>query len=651
MNKINIGLVQIGDSFGDNQYYLPYSVGLLQAYIQKYTTKQEVAFRFGIPIFSRLSVSGAVELLIDKQIVLFSAYLWNFRLSLAIAKHLKEVNPNIVTVFGGPQVPENKEALELFLRKYKFIDIASYGEGECSVLSILENFQTDLQNMRSAAFLDNKKNFIFLKQAERIVDLDKIPSPYLEGIFDELMTSNPDINWSVMWETNRGCPFGCSFCAWGASSKRKVFHHGDDRLTEEINWFVARKIWFVFCCDANFGMFARDIEMAKKVADNKAKTGYPKAFSAQNTKNSKQDIFELQKVLNDAGLQRGVNLALQSVNAQTLKSIKRSNISSDTYNELQGMFAKDGIPTYSDIILGLPDETYESFTNGIANIIASGQHNRIQFINLTILENTEMADKSYIDKHGLIIKESKIIFHHTSLNEAEEVYEMQEFVIGTNAMPNSHWIEARIFCWLTSCLYFNKLLQIPIMVVCKVCGISIKEFVELFMYRIENKPTLLKILSLLRAKAEDIANGECEFVASKDALNLWWPIEEFIFLILIKDGLLDSFYAESEELLCSFLRELDLLSAAEVVKEAFTINQKLITRPFKMEDEVLSCRFNILNFYSNLIAGRLIELEESYPVYEIKRKDVAWSNWDEWCREVVWYGAKKGAYIYDWTTK
>jgi len=649
MKEINIGLIQIGDSFGDNQYYLPYSVGLLQVYAQKYAKQSSSVFAFDKPIFRRLSVSSAVELLLDKHIALFSVYLWNFRLSLAIAERLKKLNPHIIVVFGGPQVPESKDALEKFLRKYQFIDIASYGEGERSALSILENFQIDWKNMCSVAYLDKEKNFIFLVQAERIAELDIIPSPYLDGVFDELIAANPDINWSVMWETNRGCPFGCSFCAWGASSKRKVFHYSDDRLSREIDWFVARKIWFVFCCDANFGMFPRDIQIAKKVANYKTKTGYPKAFSAQNTKNSKEDIFELQKVLNEAGLQRGVNLALQSVNPQTLKSIKRSNISADVYNDLQLMFAKDGIPTYSDIILALPDETYESLTEGVSSIIASGQHNRVQFINLTILENTEMSNADYINKYGLVIKKSKIIFHHTSLNETEEVYESQDFVVGTKSMPKNRWIESRVFCWLTSLLYFNKLLQIPIMIIGKVCDISIKEIIELFMYRIHGKPTLLHILELLKAKAEDITNGECEFVASKDALNLWWPIEEFIFLSLVKDNLLDSFYAETKELFSEFLRDTDLDLALDAIDEALFINKKLIKRPFVFEDENIKCRFNTLEFYSNLLVGRSIELEESFPVYLIKRRDTSWCDWDKWYTDVVWYGTKKGACLYEWS--
>ena len=49
-NKTKVGLVQIGDKFGE-QYYLPYSIGTLQAYAQKYANDPG-SFDFITPIYS-----------------------------------------------------------------------------------------------------------------------------------------------------------------------------------------------------------------------------------------------------------------------------------------------------------------------------------------------------------------------------------------------------------------------------------------------------------------------------------------------------------------------------------------------------------------------------------------------------------------------
>ena len=57
-------------------------------------------------------------------------------------------------------------------------------------------------------------------------DLDEIPSPFLEGAFDSIMAANPQESWIGLWETNRGCPFRCTFCDWGSATAAKVTKFG-----------------------------------------------------------------------------------------------------------------------------------------------------------------------------------------------------------------------------------------------------------------------------------------------------------------------------------------------------------------------------------------------------------------------------------------
>src|SRR5262249_60085724 len=142
--------------------------------------------------------------------------------------------------------------------------------------------------------------------------------------------------------------------------------------------------------------------------------------SVQNTKNATERAYQTQKVLSDAGLNKGVALSLQSVDPTTLDAVKRRNISLETYLELQRRFTRDGVDTYSDLILGLPGETYDSFVDGVARIIESGQHNRIQFNNLSILPNAEMGNPAYQAAHGLVTVASRIINIHGALESAED---------------------------------------------------------------------------------------------------------------------------------------------------------------------------------------------------------------------------------------
>src|SRR6185369_9621650 len=189
----------------------------------------------------------------------------------------------------------------------------------------------------------------------------------------------------------------------------------------------------------------------------------PVALSVQNTKNATERAYETQKILSDAGLNKGVALSMQSVDMTTLEAIKRDNISLGTYMELQRRFTKDKVETYSDLILGLPGETYESFVKGVDQLMENGQHNRIQFNNLSILPNAEMGDPAYQAKYGMELIETKIINVHGSLEEdVDGIAEMQQMVIATGALPRADWRRARVLAWITALLHFDKLIQVPL---------------------------------------------------------------------------------------------------------------------------------------------------------------------------------------------
>src|SRR5579884_3363144 len=89
MEKVTVGLVQINNSFS-NQDYFPYSVGLLQAYAQKHAMNPE-RYEFLLPIIRRVRGDGSLERLLNAQVFGFSTYVWNYRLSLAIAERLNRL--------------------------------------------------------------------------------------------------------------------------------------------------------------------------------------------------------------------------------------------------------------------------------------------------------------------------------------------------------------------------------------------------------------------------------------------------------------------------------------------------------------------------------------------------------------------------------
>ena len=255
--EIKVGLIQINNSFS-NQNYLPYSLGCLQTFAGK-NVKNIDQFEFLLPIYSRISVKDAVSAIKDADIVFFSAYVWNIKISLEISKQIKQIKPDVLTVFGGPQVPDRSE---IFLREQASVDIVCHGEGEKVFSAILEQYLTGKWDIvPSISYINDEDRFIQHQRGPRIPDLSEVPSPFLSQTFDPLMDAYPHEKWIVMWETNRGCPFKCTFCDWGSAIAAKVYKFNSERLFRDIDWFSENKIEFVFCCDANFGIFPRDLEI------------------------------------------------------------------------------------------------------------------------------------------------------------------------------------------------------------------------------------------------------------------------------------------------------------------------------------------------------------------------------------------------------
>jgi radical SAM superfamily enzyme YgiQ (UPF0313 family) len=614
---------------------------LLEAYVRRHA-KDPAAYDFMLPIFNRIRVDAAVEYLAAADVVGISLYVWNERLSLEIARRLKTRKPGILIVVGGPQMPDRSED---FLKQHPFIDIACHGEGEQTFLEVLERLPgREWSGIDGTSHRSAQGEVIKQPRRKRLRDLDQVPSPFTSGIFDRLMQANPQQIWIGLWETNRGCPFQCTFCDWGSATQAKVFQFGMDRLAAEIDWFSSKKIEFVFCCDANFGILPRDIDIARSMAARKADVGYPKAFSVQNTKNATERAYLAQKILSDSGLNKGVALSLQSVDVTTLKNIKRQNISLQTYEELQARFTRDRVETYSDLILGLPGETYDTFVDGVCRVIGNGQHNRIQFNNLSILPNAEMGDPAYLAEHGMQTVETKIINIHGALDE-DEVPEVQQLVVATKTMPPQEWRRSRSFAWMAALVHFDKLVQIPIVVAHEMFAVTYRCITEAFMQADAARyPLLAEIRNFFDDFAREIQEGGPEYVYSREWLGIYWPADEYIFIKLTDEGRLQQFHDECGALLRSLVG--GGATDTRLLDEALKLNHALIKQPGVREDIVVSCSQDLLGFYRSVLVGEPRKPKPQTVTYAVKRSAETWTDFNQWCREVVWYGNKKGAYLY-----
>jgi len=643
-SPLRIGLVQINNSFS-GQNYLPYSVACLRSYVQEHAPNAG-RYTFLPMIYKRIPIREIVSNLESADVVGFSTYVWNANISLESARRLKLRNPNVVIVFGGPQVPDKPED---FLRQHPFIDIVVHNEGERTFLDLLNRIPgRNWDGLTGVSYLAPDGHFVKTGLTERIRDLAEVPSPFLNGVFGDLISANPQEKWIGLWETNRGCPFQCTFCDWGSATAAKVNKFEAERLYQELDWFACNGIEYIFVCDANFGIQKRDVDIAERVAAIRGRTGFPQGFSVQNTKNATERAYLTQKILADAGLNKGVALSMQSLDETTLRNIKRDNISLDTYLELARRFTRDGVETYSDLILALPGETYDSYVEGIDRLICAGQHNRIQFNNLSILPNAEMGDPEYLRKFQMVTVKSEIINIHGSKEElADDVPEIQDLVISTYSMNQEDWRRTRAISWMTAFLHFDKIVQIPIILVHEVTEMSYRRIFESFMQVDRSRfPIIGEIRDFFIEEARSIQKGGPEYVYSQQWLQIYWPADEYVFIKLTVDGRFDSFYEEVSELLVDLARSAEGQVPMDAVVDAINLNRALVSQPFVPEDTSLTLQYNILEFWHGIREGHPVPLERGAFTIEVQRSKSYYADFDRWCREVVWWGNKKGAYLY-----
>ena len=328
-----------------------------------------------------------------------------------------------------------------------------------------------------------------------------------------------------------------------------------------------------------------------------------------------------------------ITLSFQSTDTQTLKNIKRANISLQSFQELQNRFSRDKIPTYTDIIIGLPGESYESYANGVSSVIEGGQHNRIFFMNLSILPNAEMGDPEYQAKFGMVTVENEVVYIRGSINQSQDLFvERQELVIANNTLSKEDWVRARSYAWVCNLLHFNKLLQISLVILNRIFSCSYRELIELFS---EADHSNFPILTEIK-----------QFFASVDWLGVYWPVDEYFFIKLCTENKLEAFYEEAERRLTLFLYEKGLEPPTGLLRDAINLNRNLVKQPFVSTDIQINTTYNVWEFYLGVLSGIEVPLKIVLQSYQIDRTSKSWVSWDSWYREVVWYGSKAGAFLY-----
>lgn len=381
------------------------------------------------------------------DILMLTNYTWNEALSLHFAKHTRKLNPNSLIVVGGPNIPVETERRIDFLQQNPFIDLYALGEGDFYVSEVVELFLENdadkkkmlLQTIHSSAYKKGEE-YVVTEIRPRTRNIDEIPSPWLNGVMDEFF----DGTLLPLYETNRGCPFSCSFCVQGTNWYSKVNHFSLERIKEELE-YIAKRISTDFpqqkmlrIADPNFGMYNRDVDVATYIAEIQDRYNYPLLIDATTGKNRADNIIKTMEKVNGALV---LYQAVQSLDDEVLENIQRANIKLDSYKDLQVHIKGRGLKSSSDLILGLPGESLKKHLYSLEKLINSGT-DKLNNFQAMMLKGSEMESVAIREKYNFTTR-FRLLPKCYGRYFGENIFDTEEIIIATKDLNFENYLEAR----------------------------------------------------------------------------------------------------------------------------------------------------------------------------------------------------------------
>ena len=525
-------LVSVPTGVYSNSVYLPYIWALLKTYLELNYNK-DVNVTWLDPIFLKTHEASYCD------IFLTSNYTWNWQENLELTKNVKKLNPNCYVIAGGPQVPfKDKKVFDL----YENVDALCFQEGEQVLSEFLYRFTNNLDLDIDGIILKTNPNKT-IKFAKKL-NLNDYYSPW-KHCFNDLMRFSKEIHSHkkrviVALETNRGCPYKCSFCDWGMGINSKIRLVNEDVVFESIEYISKLQPDTITIVDANYGSFQHDLDYVKKIVKKKEETTFPESVIFFGAKNNKKLVNDCHKALFSAGLIGMIQVSFNHTDTEVLKNIDRELMKREKFmEEMQESFMLR-IPMVAFLILGNPGDTVEKWKTAWSDLLEMGFHEDIKVSDFFVLPNAPAADPNYIEKFKIkthirnhadtfknrdFVKGELIVESYSfSKKDFKEMQLISAFIQGTHILSITKFI--------AMALYHNK-------------GVSYKTFYEDFI----KFETISKIIGPVKEHLNNymLDTDSVKFIEFNDNPVLY---EDFIYLSCLEN--LDNIYTELEVYLYNY---------------------------------------------------------------------------------------------------
>ena len=505
---------------------LPINIG----YIASYCTKR-FSNKVDIKLFKYIEELEKAINESPPDILGLSNYVWSQNVSNEMFKLFTKKNPDGLKIWGGPNFPIDTPSQKKFFENFKDVDVYIPIDGEIGFSNLVEKaLQMNTKEMRSkilqepidGCMIKNPDgNLLYTIEGARIRNLDEIPSPYLTGILDHFF----DDKLVPMLQTNRGCPFLCTFCTDGRESVNQVNRFGKQRVKDELDYIakhVKEDIHSLYISDLNFGMLPGDLETCNSIVEIQKKYHYPEKINATTGKNNQERIIESIKSLNGTML---MSMSVQSMDEQVLTNIKRANISAEKMVELSPTIHEYGVNTSGEIIMGMPGQSYASVLDTIRQLIY-GKVDDIIIHACMMLPGSEMATPAERSKWKLETKFRILPMDFTVFDNGKKICEIDEIVVGSKDMTFDDYLALRMIAFTLSIVNRATLFE-PLLKFLKQQKIDVS---KLFFKMVEERKSAPKPVELMYDRFNKVTVDEL-YDSPEEIISLIQKDEEYKKLI------------------------------------------------------------------------------------------------------------------------
>lgn len=296
---------------------------------------------------------------ISPDIVGISSITQHFNIAKAIARRIKELDPNCTVVMGGFHISALPQNLT------EDMDFAVIGEGEQTFLELADylggrgGFGDHLSIPGLAAWVNGK--VVQTPPRKPIDPLDSIPPPARHKIkYDDTMTH------TIV--TSRGCPYHCNFCN-SAAFWKTVRYHSAEYVARELE--AIRDQYHPIIVSISDDLFATNKPRLRELAQIIGKRGirFPNGLICSGRANLMD--AETANLLKQIGV-RTVNFGLESGSQKVLDYVKYGTVTVIQNQKAIDLVKAEGMETFGTFMMGIPGEDVHDLADTYTFIQRSG---------------------------------------------------------------------------------------------------------------------------------------------------------------------------------------------------------------------------------------------------------------------------------------